>query len=494
MAYDKIIPIRQRMDNCLGYVLNEEKNSLDHALTYAENPDKAHQLVTGINCQAATAYSEMQATKRRWDKTGGILGYHIIHSYAPGEVTPEEAHAAGVEFARRLLGDSYEAVISTHLDREHLHCHIVFNSVSFVDGRKYRSDFQSYFGTLRETSNAVSRDHGLSVIEETTGQGKHYAEWEAERTGKETVRGLIRRDIDAAIRESFTFESFLIALRRQGYSIKYGPNVKHTAICPPGGQRFFRLSGMGERYTEAAIRERLVAIRRGDREDLPVQIIEPPKRYTIRRGYLTQMPRKKVRGFRALYVSYLYLLNIRRPKRNVSLPDGYARLQATMRSRNVMATIILQNISQLKELFKDSWEGIIGNADAFVYLGGNEQSTHKYVSELLGKETIETRTSSQSRGRNGSYSQNFQQAGRELLTPDEVRMLDNRYALVLLRGEAPVIDEKYDLMRHPNIKLTADGGAAPYIHSPRCLYAEEDLDFIFTSLDDIEIIDEMEES
>lgn len=179
---------------------------------------------------------------------------------------------------------------------------------------------------------------------------------------------------------------------------------------------------------------------------------------------------------------------------NVALPDGYARLQATMRSRNVMATIILQNISQLKELFKDSWEGIIGNADAFVYLGGNEQSTHKYVSELLGKETIETRTSSQSRGRNGSYSQNFQQTGRELLTPDEVRMLDNRYALVLLRGEAPVIDEKYDLMRHPNIKLTADGGAAPYIHSPRCLYAEEDLDFIFTSLDDIEIIDEMEES
>ena len=131
------------------------------------------------------------------------------------------------------------------------------------------------------------------MIEETTGQGKHYAEWEAERTGKETVRGLIRRDIDAAIRESFTFESFLTALRRQGYSIKYGPNVKHTAICPPGGQRFFRLSGMGERYTEAAIRERLAAIRRGDREDLPVQIIEPPKRYTIRRGYLTQMPRKK---------------------------------------------------------------------------------------------------------------------------------------------------------------------------------------------------------
>ncbi len=179
---------------------------------------------------------------------------------------------------------------------------------------------------------------------------------------------------------------------------------------------------------------------------------------------------------------------------NISLPDGYERLQATMRSRNVMATIILQNISQLKALFKDSWEGIIGNADAFIYLGGNEQSTHKYVSELLGKQTIQTRTSSQSKGRNGSYSQNFQQAGRELLTPDEVRMLDNKKAIVLIRGEAPVIDDKYDLMKHPNIKFTADGGAAAYIHSPVCLYDTGDLDFSFTSLDDVEIIESMEES
>ena len=149
---------------------------------------------------------------------------------------------------------------------------------------------------------------------------------------------------------------------------------------------------------------------------------------------------------------------------NVSLPDGYARLQATMRSRNVMATIILQNISQLKALFKDDWEGIIGNADAFIYLGGNEQSTHKYVSELLGKETIQTQTSSQSKGRNGSYSQNFQQAGRELLTPDEVRALDNRYAILFIRGAKPVLDLKYELMDHPAIHHTTDGGGPPYIH------------------------------
>ena len=179
---------------------------------------------------------------------------------------------------------------------------------------------------------------------------------------------------------------------------------------------------------------------------------------------------------------------------NIALPDGYARLQATMRSRNIMATIILQNISQLKALFKDDWEGIIGNADSFIYLGGNEQSTHKFVSELLGKETIQTQTHSQSKGRNGSFSQNFQSAGRELLTPDEVRMLDNRLALVLIWGEAPVIDAKYDLTRHPNIKRTADGGTAPYTHNPQCLYNVGDLNFTFTSLDEIEIFEDMEES
>lgn len=155
---------------------------------------------------------------------------------------------------------------------------------------------------------------------------------------------------------------------------------------------------------------------------------------------------------------------------NVALPDGYARLQATMRSRNIMATIILQNISQLKALFKDDWEGIIGNADTLVYLGGNEQSTHEYISKLLGKETIYTKSSSQSKGHNGSYSQSTQQTGRELMTPDEVRLLDNKNAIVFVRGERPVIDEKYDLMKHPNIAYTEDGGAAPYIHSPYCMY------------------------
>ena len=175
---------------------------------------------------------------------------------------------------------------------------------------------------------------------------------------------------------------------------------------------------------------------------------------------------------------------------NVALPDSYARLQATMRSRNIMSTIILQNISQLKALFKDDWEGIIGNADSFVYLGGNEQSTHKYISELLGKETIDTRTSSQSKGRNGSFCQNFQQTGRELMTPDEVRRLDNKNAIVLIRGEKPVIDEKYDILKHPNIHRTEDGGAPPYLHTPLRAFAADDLSFPIENIDDIVILEE----
>lgn len=175
---------------------------------------------------------------------------------------------------------------------------------------------------------------------------------------------------------------------------------------------------------------------------------------------------------------------------NVALPDGYARLQATMRSRNIMSTIILQNISQLKALFKDDWEGIIGNADSFIYLGGNEQSTHKYISELLGKETIDTRTSSQSKGRNGSFSQNFQQARRELMTSDEVRRLDNKNAIILIRGEKPVIDEKYDILKHPNIHRTEDGGAPPYLHTPLRAFAADDLSFPIENIDDIEILEE----
>ena len=149
---------------------------------------------------------------------------------------------------------------------------------------------------------------------------------------------------------------------------------------------------------------------------------------------------------------------------NVSLPDDFDKILATMRSRGIFVSIILQNLAQLKALFEKQWESILGNCDEFLYLGGNEQSTHKYVSELLGKETIDTNTYGKSKGRNGSYTTNYQLSGRELLTPDEVRTLDNRYALLFIRGEDAVMDEKIDPLRHPRVKRTPLSGGAAYIH------------------------------
>ena len=149
---------------------------------------------------------------------------------------------------------------------------------------------------------------------------------------------------------------------------------------------------------------------------------------------------------------------------NVALPDEFDKLLATMRSREISVSIIIQNMAQLKALFEKQWESIVGNCDEFLYLGGNEQSSHKYVSELLGKETIDTNTYGQSRGRNGSYSTNYQVSGRELMTPDEVRMLDNQYALLFIRGERPLKDFKYDILKHPNVRYTTDGGAPAFKH------------------------------
>ena len=180
---------------------------------------------------------------------------------------------------------------------------------------------------------------------------------------------------------------------------------------------------------------------------------------------------------------------------NVALPDEFDKLLSTMRSREISVSIILQNLAQLKALFKDSWESIVGNCDEFLYLGGNEQSTHKYVSELLGKETIDMNTYGQSKGRNGSYSTNYQLSGRELLTPDEVRMLDNRYALLFIRGERAIQDDKFDILKHPNVKLTADGSGKPFQHGGtenaldwKAVTINEDSDYELLSEEELETL------
>ncbi|MEQ3401761.1 type IV secretory system conjugative DNA transfer family protein [Dorea formicigenerans] len=172
---------------------------------------------------------------------------------------------------------------------------------------------------------------------------------------------------------------------------------------------------------------------------------------------------------------------------NVALPDDFDKILATMRSRGISCSIIIQNIAQMKALFKDSYESLIGNCDEFLYLGGNEKEGHKYVSELLGKETLDTNTYGQTKGRSGSYSVNYQQTGRELLTPDEIRLLDNRKSILFIRGERPIMDDKYDLKKHVNFRYTEDGGASPYDYA-RTPLAHDDLKIDINRLDDYELL------
>lgn len=310
MAYTKVFAVRSLLARAVSYAANPEKTdeaiTLGASVDYALNPNKTEQRLfeSALGCQrTGTAYGEMVATKKRFSKTGGVLAYHFIQSFKPGEVTPEQAHEIGVEFARRCFGERFEAVIGTHLDRHHLHNHIVVNSVSFVDGIKYHSSPESYFHTIRGTSDELCREHGLSVIE-PEGRGKHYAEWAAEKAGKPTIRGMIAADIDEIIQQSFTFSTFIETLKKKGYAVKYGLNVKHMAVKPKGGQRYIRLKSLGEAYTEEAIRERLARQRDGQEKKPQAP---PPKRYRCT-GPPIRTKHKKLTGFMALYFKYLYLL------------------------------------------------------------------------------------------------------------------------------------------------------------------------------------------
>lgn len=311
MAYTKIIVIRGRLDKCLGYVGSVEKTYLETAVDYTLDRDKTERVCfeTALNCGRDTAYEDMAQTARRWGKQNRVRkGYHVIQSFRPGEVTPEQAHAIGVELARRALGGRYEVVVATHLDRAHLHNHVVFNAVSFVDGRMYRDSFRDYYDGIRGVSDALCRERGLSVIE----PGEDAApsgQYRAKQRGRTTLREVVRRDMDEAIRRTLSYGEFLRELRRMGYQVKSGDNVKHTAIRPPGGRRFIRLDSLGDGYGEADIRARIKGA-----WQMP---LEPPRRkmYRVRR-----MPMKKrpLPYFQRLYLYYMYLLRGPRRERNTS--------------------------------------------------------------------------------------------------------------------------------------------------------------------------------
>ena len=349
MAYTSEIPVR-RLDWAVKYVMNKEKTtavSLQDALDYAANRDKTEQscFESSYACTLETAFADMRQTKERWHKSGGVQGYHLVQSFAAGEVSPELAHQIAKELADRVLGGQYEYVIGTHLNTDHIHSHIVWNSVSCVDGKKYRSNYKSYVTEIRAVSDELCRKYKLSIIdtENSNHVAKPYAEWLAEKNNQPTWRTAIRQDVDEAIQQSLTWRQFLTVLDRKGYEVRMGR--KYPVLRPPGKERFVRFKTLGKRYTPEAI-QTLILYPRSYRP----YVENPP---TIQHGRLHsgKKPHRKLTGLRALYYRYLYELGAlpRKPSRpSYAVRQDAYKLDQRIRQMEFLSKHNIDTLEQLE--------------------------------------------------------------------------------------------------------------------------------------------------
>jgi hypothetical protein len=369
MATTAIWDVTDRLDRVIDYATNPQKTEnldfsspdfrgLQNVLAYTQHDTKTEKQfhVTGINCDPTTACEQMSRTKLQFQKIDGILAFHGYQSFVPGEATPETAHAIGVKLAKELWGDRFEVIVSTHLDKHHLHNHFVLNSVSFTDGKRYYDNNATY-SLMRQTSDRLCREYSLYVIENPQkGKSRHYAEWKAEQEGKPTWRGLIREDVDKAIAASMTFTQFIATLRKQGYEVKTG--VKYMAVRPAGKERFVRLKTLGDDYTEEAIKQRILQNRAPKR---PQALPEPKKkRYSIRGGASLKKV-KKLTGLQALYFHYLYKMGIL-PKHRASnkrthflLREDIRHMEEITAQTKLLCTHRIENKEQLLT-FRNSLE------------------------------------------------------------------------------------------------------------------------------------------
>ena len=306
MAYTSVLPVH-RLDRSIEYVKDRAKTtksagSLEEAIDYALNREKTEQTIfeDAIGCTCENAYVDMVKTKERFHKKEGVQGYHLVQSFAEGEVSPELAHLIGQELAEQLLKGQYEVVITTHLNTKHYHNHLVWNSVSMVDGRKYHSNAKSYFTEVRQISDQLCRKYGLSVIQTNQGKAMHYAQWKAEAEGMPTWRTAIRMDIRDAIGVSFSWSQFVKEMEKRGYTWKL--NRKYPSLKTPGMERYIRLRSLGKNYSEEEIRG---------------QILQPKVKRVYQKAVQIH-PKKKLTGIQALYYSYLYQMGVlpKRPKRS----------------------------------------------------------------------------------------------------------------------------------------------------------------------------------
>ncbi|MBC8596315.1 relaxase/mobilization nuclease domain-containing protein [Qingrenia yutianensis] len=326
MAATRIWSIKGRLDSVINYVTNPEKTdggkytdtelqALADVIDYAEDEAKTHNkvYVSGINLSPNIARDQMVMTKLQFGKTDKILAYHGYQSFLPGEVTPDQAHEIGVELARRLWGDRFQILVTTHLDKEHLHNHFCLNSVSFVDGKKFRGGSKAYW-QMRAESDKICAEYGLSVIK-NPGKGKNYAEWKAEHENRPTVRNQIKDELDEIIKCSYTYEQFWKILKQRGYAVKR--DVKYVVLKPAFSQRYIRLKSLGKNYSEEAIRQRIIAARNGIRD-----LDKPKSDYN---AWLNKYEPTKLHGFKALYFHYLYLFGKIRKKETPQRVSFYMR-------------------------------------------------------------------------------------------------------------------------------------------------------------------------
>ena len=349
MAYTSVIPVR-RLDRAVKYVMNKEKTtavSLQDALDYAANRDKTEQscFESSYACTLETAFADMRQTKEQWHKPGGVQGYHLVQSFAADEVTPELAHRIAKELADRVLGGRYEYVIGTHLNTGHIHSHIVWNSVSWIGGKKYHSNGKSYVTQIRAVSDELCRKYKLSVIDTENSHhvAKPYAEWLAEKNGQPTWRTAIRQDVDEAIQQSLTWRQFLSAMERKGYEVRMGR--KYPVLRPPGKERFVRFKTLGKRYTPEAIRTRILY------PQFNRCFVENSPRVQYSRLHSGKKPRRKLTGLRALYYRYLYELGAlpRKPRRPsyVVRQDAY-KLDQRIRQMEFLSKHNIDTLEQLE--------------------------------------------------------------------------------------------------------------------------------------------------
>ena len=293
----------QGLSDVIDYASQTRKTQLTD-----ENAEILRHYVTGINCQPDTARDEMMAAKKKFGKEDGVVAYHGIQSFSPDDLkaglTPDMAHEIGVKLAKRLWGENYQVLVATHLDKKnHLHSHFIVNTVSWVDGIRYHRTEQDYYNMQIE-SDKLCREYGLSVIEEPKrGKSKHYGEWEAEKDGKPTYRGMVKAEIDQAIKESMTERQLWDNLYKKGWRIKFGKDI---TLCPPGKDRGLKLCrNFGEDYSIESIRNRILANTRPDRRIIPA---ENPPRQVHFTGDLKKA--RKITGLRALYFYYLYKMGV----------------------------------------------------------------------------------------------------------------------------------------------------------------------------------------